>query len=170
MHRKWTLKVRPTGPTEKVSEIFGLRKRNLIHLQILLLIKWSSWSWRQKAKDCLFIMTSCGEVNRMKRKKKKRTNMSSNWKQTLVNYRPMQSSCLRGLAFGFEDPQGHHLEVLALASDGQVLALALKKSSRPWPRSKAKAKTFLILREHFQITDADFVWRYRTMCSATDEC
>ena len=61
---------------------------------------------------------------------------------------------------GLENPRGHHLEVLALASDGQVMSLvmqvfALKK--RSWPWIEAKAKTILKLEkspEHFVLSDA----------------
>ena len=71
---------------------------------------------------------------------------------------------------GFEDPRGHHLEVLP--SDGQVSALALVMQflafkKRSWSWIDAKAMTFLRLEkspEHFQIKDAEFVWCYRTMC------
>jgi len=74
------------------------------------------------------------------------------------------SSSRHGL--GLEDAQGHNLKVLALALDGQVLALvmqvlalALKKRSWPLPLIEATANTILKLEkspEHFQISDADF--------------
>jgi len=79
--------------------------------------------------------------------------------QLITNSKPTRAVLLSSRpGLGLENPQGHHLKVLALASDGQVLALALDRV-----QGQDLAKTWESP-EHFQIIDADFMWCYRTMC------